>query len=318
MVPLDARSLVNRARSVIVLAQSHGRLGNRLWTLANLLAYAIERQFALVAPPYSDALKSLVLTRRTRLLGGWAGKLNVLAYRVNLKLPLFPTLLLKEGELLDLDHDPDFERLARLRRVLFLSGFYFAAPKSLKRHREAIISTLAPGSEVLRRARNTVSRCSRCTDIQIGVHMRRVDYRTFCDGLLFYTDAEFYRVMQHLAERFRPRTVFFNLVSDEPIDATAFRGLNVKVHQGSPVEDMYVLASCNYIIGPNSSFSHWASFCGAVPLHVLDWKTMDRFSPNDAVYYPDPDRHFRVFEAADFGNHSSRRVSVRELLQRLA
>ena len=122
--------------------------------------------------------------------------------------------------------------------------------------------------------------------------------------------------MQHLAERLRPRTVCFNLVSDEPIDATAFRGLNTKVHRGTPIEDMYLLASCDYIIGPNSTFSHWASFWGAVPLHILDWKTMDRFCPSNSVHYPDPYHHFRVFEPADFGKHSSRRVSVRELLQR--
>ena len=88
---------------------SHGRLGNRLWTLANLLAYAIEKQFTLVAPPYSD-FKSLIALRRTRRLG-WAGKLDISAYRVNSKLPLFPTLLLNEGELLDLDHDADLEPL---------------------------------------------------------------------------------------------------------------------------------------------------------------------------------------------------------------
>jgi hypothetical protein len=146
--------------------------------------------------------------------------------------------------------------------------------------------------------------------------MRRTDYRVFCDGLLFYTDDEFRAVMQCLAERLRPRTVCFHLVSDEAIDPAAFNGLNTEIHHGAPVEDMYVLASCNYIIGPNSTFSHWASFWGAVPLHVLDWKTMDRFHPNDAVHYPDPDNHFRVFEAADFGKHSLRRVSVRELLQR--
>ena len=66
--------------------------------------------------------------------------------------------------------------------------------------------------------------------------------------------------MQHMAERFRPHTVCFHLVSDEPIDPAAFGGLNIEVHRGAPLEDMYLLASCDYIIGPNSTFSHWASF----------------------------------------------------------
>jgi Glycosyl transferase family 11 len=298
------------ARPIIVLAQSHGRLGNRLWTLANLLAYAIEKRLTLLAPP-SSQIKSPAVLRE-----GWPGKLALLGYRLNLKLSFFPTLLLKEGELLDLEHDPDFEGLARSRYVLFLSGFYFAAPASLQLHRQQIVTTLAPPAEVLDSVRRVMGQCGQRADVQVGVHMRRTDYRVFCDGLLFYTDAEFYAVMQHLAERFRPQTACFHLVSDEPIDPAAFDGLNIEIHRGAPLEDMYSLASCDYIIGPNSSFSHWASFWGAVPLHILDWKTMDRFCPNDAVHYPDPDRHFRVFEAADFGKHSLGRVSVRELLQR--
>jgi hypothetical protein len=309
-------SPVTSAQPIVVLAQSHGRLGNRLWTLANLLAYVLEKQLTLLAHPYPDQIKSPAVSGRMRCLEGWQGKLATLGYRLNLKLPLFPTILLREGELLDLDHDVDFESLARSRYVLFLSGFYFAAPASLQRHRQEMVTALAPPPKVLDRVRRAVSQCRQRAEIQVGVHMRRTDYRVFCDGLLFYTDAEFCAVMQHLAERIRPQTVCFHLVSDEPINPAAFDGLNTEIHRGGPLEDMSVLASCDYIIGPNSSFSHWASFWGAVPLHVLDWKTMDRFRPNDAVHYPDPDNHFRVFDAADFGKHSSRHVSVRELLQR--
>jgi hypothetical protein len=306
---------VTSAQPIVVLAQSHGRLGNRLWTLANLLAYAIEKQLTLLAARY-EQIKSRAVPERMRYLSGWEGKLATLGYRLNLKVPIFPTLLLKEGELLDLDHDTDFDGLARSRHLLFLSGFYFAAPASLQRHQQEIVTALAPPTEVLVSVRDSIGRCHQRADIQIGVHMRRADYRTFCDGLLFYTDAEFFAVMQHLTERLRPQTVCFHLVSDEPIDPAAFEGLNTEIHRGTPIEDMFVLASSDYIIGPNSSFSHWASFWGGVPLHVLDWKTMDRFCSNDAVHYPEPDRHFRVFEATDFGNHSSRRVSVKELLQR--
>ena len=68
-------SPVTSAQPIIVLAQSHGRLGNRLWTLANLLAYAIEKRLTLLAPPYSDQIKSARVLRRTRSLeagqGNW-------------------------------------------------------------------------------------------------------------------------------------------------------------------------------------------------------------------------------------------------------
>src|SRR5262249_52760705 len=157
--------------------------------------------------------------------------------RLNLKLSLFPTLLLKEGELLDLDHDADFEGLARSRYLLFLSGFYFAAPASLLRHRQEIVTTLPPPAELLDSLRRVMERCRQRADVQVGVHMLRTDYRVFCDGLLFYTDAEVCVIMHHLAEPLRPLPVCFHLMSDEPIVAVANGGLNTEIHHGVPLED---------------------------------------------------------------------------------
>ena len=34
--------------------------------------------------------------------------------------------------------------------------------------------------------------------------------------------------------------------------------------------DLYGLAACDYIIGPPSTYSHWASFWGKGPLRPLD------------------------------------------------
>jgi hypothetical protein len=35
------------------------------------------------------------------------------------------------------------------------------------------------------------------------------------------------------------------------------------------VEDLYLLAKCDYIIGPPSTFSLWASFYGSKPLYMI-------------------------------------------------
>lgn len=36
------------------------------------------------------------------------------------------------------------------------------------------------------------------------------------------------------------------------------------------IEDMYSLAECDYIIGPPSTYTMWASFYGEVPLYMVD------------------------------------------------
>jgi hypothetical protein len=41
---------------------------------------------------------------------------------------------------------------------------------------------------------------------------------------------------------------------------------------GHFIEDLYALASCDYIIGPPSTFSQWASFYGNVPRYMVNYK----------------------------------------------
>ena len=50
-------------------------------------------------------------------------------------------------------------------------------------------------------------------------------------------------------------------------------GLSVGFAPGVPVEDLYALAACDYVLGPVSSFTQWASFYGSKPLlHLRDSK----------------------------------------------
>ena len=42
--------------------------------------------------------------------------------------------------------------------------------------------------------------------------------------------------------------------------------------QSSNIEDLYALSLCDYILGPPSTFSMWASFYGKKPLRIVSYK----------------------------------------------
>jgi hypothetical protein len=88
--------------------------------------------------------------------------------------------------------------------------------------------------------------------------------------------------MGSVQDLLRPERVGFLVVSDEPQRALGFDGLAVRLLAGSALEDMYSLAYCDYIIGPHSTFSMWASFYGETPLYRLEdpYRTV---SPEDFV-----------------------------------
>jgi hypothetical protein len=76
--------------------------------------------------------------------------------------------------------------------------------------------------------------------------------------------------MRELAGQFPGRKVAFFICSDEPRTADEFPGLSAGLGTGSPVGDLYALADCDYIFGPQSTFTQWASFYGNKPLFLLN------------------------------------------------
>jgi len=81
--------------------------------------------------------------------------------------------------------------------------------------------------------------------------------------------------MQELAGQFPGKRVAFLVCSDEPRQAREFPGLNVGFGTDSPVGDLCALANCDWIFGPISTFSQWASFYGNKPLLNL-YRSEDR------------------------------------------
>lgn len=94
-------------------------------------------------------------------------------------------------------------------------------------------------------------------EIVVGIHKRRGDYRTWKGGRYCYGDDVWERVMSEMRALLAPRPVSFAVFSDE----NAVR---------SAEEDQALMAQCDYLIGPPSTFTTWASFMGKVPLlHLL-------------------------------------------------
>jgi hypothetical protein len=74
------------------------------------------------------------------------------------------------------------------------------------------------------------------------------------------------------------------MCSNQKQDPTVFSSLAHFDPDGHLVVDMYSLAACDYIVGPPSTFSQWASFYGSVPLCIVR-DAEHRLSLNDFVIF---------------------------------
>ena len=106
-------------------------------------------------------------------------------------------------------------------------------------------------------------------DVLIGVHVRQGDYRTHKPAF-FHATERYVRLMRVLEAAFAGSRVAFLVCSDAPQPRDAFRSLRVRFGTGHPAEDLFALAGCDYIAGPPSTFSQWASFHGRVPRYVWE------------------------------------------------
>ena len=302
----------------------YGRLGNQLWTHANVLAFCLEQKVGYYSAVFpSDARftgsENLSSTKRLKNVCIGQSKARTLLlrgmYKAALRIRRWPIVHLGERNCLNLDKCAEQLRRVASERTTFLTGLYFSAPESMSRHRSDLRTYFSPARNIQDEVDAILWRARDGADLLIGVHMRRGDYRTYCDGIMYYTPAEYADVMRSLVRTVGDgRKVRFLICSDESVDPGDFKGLDVVVSAASPLADMYSLAGCDLIFGPNSTFSHWASFYGDVPLHILGYKSKEKQGASGAIRCPDPERDFHVFDPARFVTHARDHVGLVDLL----
>lgn len=164
----------------------------------------------------------------------------------------------------------EFLDLAKEKMVV-CEGFTFRDFTAIKKHFTLIRKILKPKAIYSEGAKRVVGRSRKNHDIVVGVHIRKSDYKIFENGKYYFENEVYFNNMKNLKEEFlgMHQSCTFILCSDENIELDDFSTLSVAGTSKIIMEDMMVLSECDYIIGPPSTFSQWASFYGETPLGVI-------------------------------------------------
>jgi len=269
---------------MFVLARKYGRLGNRLRRAAHLVAAAIEHGHTLVDLSFSEYAADFEATRRDLFCrypaarhpfpAPWwvralLDRLATLALRIARLVPPPGSLLrVVLWRNVDVEYRLDssaFRDLASRSRVLLFEGWTFRT-SAVERHAAAIRAHFAPVRALAERAQAIATALRASAEVLVGVHLRRGDYATWLGGQYHYSLPAYADLMRRVRALFPGRRVLFLVCSDEPVPPTTFDGLPYALGADHPVVDLYALARCDYLFGPPSSFTLWASFAGGVPL----------------------------------------------------
>lgn len=279
-------------RRLVVITHPSGQLCNRLWLFANFIGNSRKYGYRLANTAFYEYaehfenLKDDLFCRYPRRPGRAynSGIRRLLCMMVWVPLRALSALGVTStpiSTLLDIRHYRGAERVFDLRgvewqsalekKVVFVKGLEFRDWESLVRHRCEILNFLAPRSEYVDAARVLTEKARTDSEVILcGIHIRLGDYKQYKSGSWFYSLEQYVAKMQEFSDLFGDRKpVRFLVCSNENLPQDAFRGLPVAFGSGRFMEDLMALSHCDYILGPPSTFSAWASFYGDVPLRFL-------------------------------------------------
>ncbi len=303
-------------RTLLIPSLRCGRLANRLVLFANFIALAEELGLRVSNVTFHSYAHLFVTTRRDlycRYPGGRRSGFDLVpglpalirrsrllyhavrgASRLNERLPLLGrkvvTLREKPGQEIISLEEPELQARIQAARIVFAYGWRFRAPRCVTRHAAKIRAYFRPWEPYEQASRLPVAWLRERAEVVVGVHVRQGDYRTWRGGQCFFPPSRYAVWMRDLARQVPGRKVAFFVCSDEPRTEQEFPGLMVRLGAGPPVVDLCALAECDYILGPLSTFSQWASFYGNKPLfHFRDAKAevkLNGFAVSDLAEIP--------------------------------
>lgn len=118
--------------------------------------------------------------------------------------------------------------------------------------------------------------------VTIGIHIRLDDYKTFCDGKYFFT-TEVYLAAKKRIENLLRKNAFFFFFSNEKLSSD-FNSANCYISKESWYVDQFIMSKLDYLLGPPSTFTSWASFIGNVKLKFIE-NTDNTFTMEDFYVY---------------------------------
>ncbi len=286
---------------MVIIDGKSGQLANRIFSFAFFIVNAIEYKYTLYNPNFEEYEEYFPLIKQNNFLNYpiktrlsenkfvdtfLRQNLERLRYRlpkIDKNKKWIETLNISEYDEDERKYDlNNQEFLEKVNKILFVQGWNFRDHQNFEKHAEKLRTIFKPQQKYIDNVNKLINKRREDTDVLVGVHLRRGDYKTFLGGKYYFELEEYAEYMSQIKQEIEQsnktenQKVRFLLCSNEVIVTQFFteKGLDVCLSTNHALEDMYSMAACDYIFGPPSTYSMWSSFYGKTPLLILDRKEM--------------------------------------------
>jgi len=166
----------------------------------------------------------------------------------------------------------DLCRIARKITKSVMDGWQYRTETALlEDYFDKIHFLFRPHPSVTQKCENLIAEFKNKGMVVAGIHIRRGDYAQFMNGMYYFDNETYIRFMRQIQNEIGKEVCFF-ISSAEKITLNDPDIAYFQIPQSTSIEDLYTLSLCDYIVGPPSTFSMWASFYGQTPLRIVSHK----------------------------------------------
>lgn len=266
---------------MILIPSQKGQLGNHLFNIAHFAASAIEHDLYVSYPCFNypiDKFKALGTKTPTLSVKESSKKRNKSRRRFYKNIhKYFPSSpfhqsFINHGEPHIDTSSKSFVEAAQ-KKLLICKGFGFRDHQNFAKHQNQLREAFALNDTI----KSSVSKFQNQLTLSdstviVGFHIRRADYALYKSGQYFFSDADWLQWFQDIKGIFHAqgKQVLGLLFSDEDVSHLISDVAGFHIGPGDMFEDLEMMSRCDYLLGPPSTFSGWASFMGNVPIVRLE------------------------------------------------
>lgn len=291
---------------IIILQHDGGEMGNQLWNYVSIYAYAIERGYSCENFSFFEYARYFNLAPKSKIIN-WLfflpfcqyqkrrSAFRVKIYRLLYKVfVICPVSFFRKGQIIYSRDGTDAvyylpptivatkelaERERSSETIFFsqVSGGVFRNPMGIQAHRALLSEHFSPAPWVDEKARIFIEPLRARYKTLVGVHVRQGDYAVFKGGKFLVSQKRTREILDEylIYSQKKSDEVLFVIASDGPIEKEYFQGLHIMVSNASAGEDLFILASCDAVIGSDSTFGNFAAYYGDIPHIVMKNEPMD-------------------------------------------
>lgn len=278
-----------RNKKVIIVCDQYGRLGNRLYLFSQFILFCKKNNFELWIPGFYE-YKSYFSNKNNLISFQSSIEKNLyfiseidFYYSIVRIIKIIKRINVLSNCIYSFQSEVDGNPWIRINKskfpIIFFEGFIFFKYKLETENNLALIKNIfQPASQFDYEINKPIDLLTKDSSLLCGILIRQTDYRSWNNGRYFFTTHEYLEIIHKISSLLCSFEIAFFIATDEIQDESLFRGIKCYIRTGYPLENLYSLSKCDFLVGPPSSYIGWASYYGHRNLFTIE--SMSHFQSN--------------------------------------